>query len=108
MWNPALPLSILLAATLGLSACGGQRSASARGARIYAGNCTACHNADPSLEGTMGPAVMGSSRELLEARVVRAEYPPGYTAKSQTRLMVPLPYLAGEVDALAAYLSDGS
>ena len=75
-----------------------------RGKRIYDVNCIACHNRDPSQGGGLGPAVAGSSYELLEARVLRAEYPPGYTPKQETRLMVPLPHLEPEIDALAAYL----
>ncbi len=75
-----------------------------QGRTVYQANCTACHNSDPSKPGTVGPAVAGSSRELLEARILRAEYPPGYTPKRETHAMVALPHLAGDVDALAAWL----
>jgi mono/diheme cytochrome c family protein len=76
-----------------------------RGRRAYLANCTACHNSDPALPGAVGPAVAGSQRELIEARVLRAEYPPGYTPKRPTHAMVALPYLAGSIDDLAAYLA---
>ena len=46
----------------------------------------------------------GSSRELIEARVVRGAYPPGYTPKRPSAIMQPMPSLAGSVDDLAAYL----
>jgi len=36
--------------------------------------------------------------------VLRAEYPPGYTPKRDTHLMPAQPFLASQVDALAAYL----
>lgn len=75
-----------------------------RGRVVYAANCTSCHNADPAKPGSLGPEVKGASRELLEARVVRAEYPVGYAAKRPSTMMRPLPKLAGEIDALAAYL----
>jgi mono/diheme cytochrome c family protein len=75
-----------------------------RGHQVYLANCIACHNADPSKPGPVGPAVMGSSRELIEARVVRAEYPPGYTPKRTTHIMVVMPQVADKVDELAAYL----
>ncbi len=90
-----------------LTACGsGDAGPSAeRGRGVYLANCTACHNPDPTRNGMLGPAVAGSSRELIEARVVQGGYPPGYTAKVDTKLMAPLPFLAGEVDALTAYLS---
>jgi mono/diheme cytochrome c family protein len=79
-----------------------------RGERTYKANCIACHNPDPAYDGVLGPALSGSPRELIEARVLRAEYPPGYQPKRDTALMVALPYLADQIDALAAYLSDGA
>ena len=75
-----------------------------QGRAVYQANCTACHNSDPNKPGTVGPAVAGSSRSLLEARVVRGEYPPGFVPKRETHAMVALPHLAGDVDALAAWL----
>ncbi|HTF32706.1 MAG TPA: cytochrome c [Myxococcota bacterium] len=79
-----------------------------RGRRVYLANCTACHNTDPALPGAIGPAVAGSQRELIEARVLRAEYPPGYTPKRPSHAMVALPHLAGSIDDLAAYLASVS
>ena len=63
-----------------------------------------CHGPDPAQAGPVGPAVKGSSRELLEAKVLRGAYPPGYTPKRSTKVMVPMPALAGEIGALADYL----
>lgn len=76
----------------------------ARGRKAYAANCTACHNGDPTREGTVGPAIAGSSLELVRARVLEARYPPGYTPKRDSHLMPAQPFLASEVDDLAAYL----
>jgi mono/diheme cytochrome c family protein len=76
-----------------------------QGRRVYRANCTVCHGFDPQMEGTLGPVVAGSSHELLEARIIRGEYPPGYTPKRDTAVMPALPYLEGEIDALAAYLN---
>jgi mono/diheme cytochrome c family protein len=75
-----------------------------RGKKVYAANCIACHNADPTKPGPVGPALKGSSRELIEARVMLAAYPAGYTPKRDTKLMVPLPQLANKIDDLAAFL----
>lgn len=77
----------------------------ARGERIYNINCIACHHRDPTQDGGLGPPIAGSSRELLEARVLRGEYPPGYTPKTDTKLMIPLPHLEPEIDALTAFLA---
>ena len=78
----------------------------AQGQKVYEMNCTACHNLDPNKKGSLGPAIAGSSEALVEARVVHGTYPPGYTPKSNSRLMVAMPYLAKEIKALTAYLQD--
>lgn len=95
-------LSILLLS----AACTGESLSpeASRGRAAYQANCAACHSADPARDGAVGPAVKGSSRELIEARVVHGTYPPGYTPKRTTTTMVALPGLAGSVDDLAAYL----
>ena len=95
----------LLACLAWAGACNGDTDPVARGESVYRANCTICHALDPARDGTVGPAVAGASAELLEARIVRAEYPPGYRPKRETRLMPPLPFLAAEVPALAAYLN---
>jgi mono/diheme cytochrome c family protein len=79
-----------------------------KGKAVYQGNCIACHNADPRKPGSLGPEIFGSSKELIEARVMRAEYPPGYKPKRTTKAMAPLPQLKGELDALHAYLNSAS
>ena len=78
-----------------------------RGRRVYRSNCLVCHAFDPTTDGTIGPAIAGASRQLLEARVLRGEYPAGYTPKRDTRLMPPLPQLADDIDALERYLGSG-
>ena len=95
---------LLLAASVGLGACAGDGSPAGRGRQVYLAQCTACHNSDPSKNGPLGPAVKGSSRELLEARVLRAAYPPGYKPKRGTAIMQPMPQLVSALDDLAAYL----
>jgi hypothetical protein len=51
-----------------------------------------------------GPAVKGSSPELVELRVLRAEYPAVYKPKRETRVMPPRPDLVANIPDLAAYL----
>lgn len=76
----------------------------AKGQQIYANVCTACHGGSPSQAGSAGPAIAGSSYELLEAKVLRGEYPPGYTPKRGSAAMPPLPYLKDHIADLAAFL----
>lgn len=76
----------------------------ARGKSIYVSNCIACHSPDPAKDGTVGPAVAGSSKELLEERLLHAAYPPNYKPKRDTRAMVAMPHLKEELPALTAYL----
>jgi len=104
---------LLLCAPLVIGACSGDSDDSSgaakdpdwqRGRALYLANCVACHNLDPSRDGPIGPALKGSSRELLEYRVLRTEYPPGYKPKRNTKLMPTFPYLKSEIPYLAAYL----
>jgi len=76
----------------------------AKGRQVWLAQCIACHNADPSKDGAIGPAVKGSSRELVEARVLRAAYPPGYKPKRETKVMPARPDLVAAVPDLAAFL----
>jgi mono/diheme cytochrome c family protein len=95
------------AAVIVLCACGGpaRDPEVERGRQVYLGQCTACHATDPAQPGPVGPPVKGASRELLEAKLVRGSYPPGYRPKRPTTLMPKQPALAAEIPALAAYLS---
>jgi mono/diheme cytochrome c family protein len=95
-----------LGLALACAACGGGGDDPVlRGERVYQANCTVCHALDPAQDGTVGPALAGASQELIAARLLGAGYPPGYTPKRDTQLMPPLPFLAAEAPALAAYLN---
>ncbi len=88
-----------------LGACGHDGDdAAARGKQVYLAECTACHNSDPTKDGPVGPAIKGSSQKLLEARILRASYPPGYTPKRTTAIMLPQPKVASKIPDLAAFL----
>jgi mono/diheme cytochrome c family protein len=76
-----------------------------RGQTTYITQCASCHNADPKKEGVLGPAVFGSSKQLLEARVLNGIYPAGYSPKRQTQVMQALPHLKNEMDALTSFLN---
>ncbi len=88
------------AARAGVAAAGDPE----KGRQVYLGQCVACHNRDPGRDGPVGPAIKGASRELVEARVLRAEYPAGYKPKRESRVMPPRPDLAPSVPDLAVFL----
>ncbi len=99
---------VVVSCAVPLGACsnagtGGSAEAQ-RGRQIYVAQCVVCHADDPARNGPLGPAVKGSSPQLLEARVVRGVYPPSYTPKRNTTVMPPMPHLASSISDLAAYL----
>jgi mono/diheme cytochrome c family protein len=103
------PLPFLLALSPLLAACPSrdadpQAALARRGKVVFETNCIACHSPDPRQDGPVGPANACASRELLDAKVLRNEYPPDYAPKRDTRAMAPLPHLEKEMPALAAYL----
>jgi mono/diheme cytochrome c family protein len=106
----AVPAGAVLAALLipGLIACGQKedtRTAAQKGRTLYSLHCISCHNPDPAKDGALGPAVAGSGLDLLMARVLRGEYPPGYAPKRSTRIMQKLPLSEADVRSLHAYLN---
>jgi len=82
----------------------GQSADWKRGRAVYVANCVACHNSDPSKDGPIGPAIKGSPPELVESRVLRTQYPPGYKPKRNTQVMPTFPFLKTEIPYLAVYL----
>jgi len=96
----------LLLVTSAVAGCGGPAldPEAERGRQVYLAQCIACHATDPAQPGPVGPPVKGSTRELLESKVVRGTYPPGYRPKRPTAIMPPQPQVASGIPALAAYL----
>ena len=107
---PLLALAALACGNGGDSGGGGGGEAGgladqiARGKHYYENVCTACHNGDPNVDGTLGPALAGTPLDVLEAKVMRGEYPEGYTPKRSTSTMARFPYLEPELENIAAYL----
>jgi mono/diheme cytochrome c family protein len=98
----------LIAGAFALGGCGKAKPSDAvqRGRTIYFMGCIGCHNADPNRPGRQGPAVAGSSRALLQARLLHRAYPPSYKPKRTTHIMSAFPDLsARDVDDLAVYLT---
>jgi mono/diheme cytochrome c family protein len=93
------------AAVLLLGACAqGPDTPAERGRQVYLASCIACHASDPAVPGPVGPPLKSVSRALLEAKVLRGTYPPGYTPQRPTAIMQPLPSLEPSIPDLAAYL----
>lgn len=76
----------------------------AKGKAAYTTYCLACHGPDPSVDGPAGPKIKGSAKGLLEIKMLKGAYPAGYKPARDTKIMPPMPHLAGEVDNLAAFL----
>lgn len=76
-----------------------------KGKSVYNSVCTACHAMDPRRDGSIGPAIYGSSKELIQARVLEAKYPAGYKPKRSTQAMPPFAHLKKDIDALHAFLN---
>lgn len=77
----------------------------ARGKGVFLANCIACHNPDPRIDGSIGPAIAFSSLALVEARVLTRSYPKGYTPKRKSEIMPDFPQLKDDIPALHAYLN---
>ncbi|MDE0212540.1 MAG: cytochrome c [Deltaproteobacteria bacterium] len=106
-----LTLAVCAALTM-TSACGKDEGTQtvtgpdpARGRRMYIATCIVCHNIDPSKPGSQGPAVKGSSVELLEAKVLRKTYPPGYKPQRTTSAMPTYPQVRKRIPDIAAFLA---
>jgi mono/diheme cytochrome c family protein len=97
-------LSIALLAMLVGGCAEDGTDAASLGKQVYLAECIACHNPDPSRDGVLGPSIKGASQELLEAKVIRGAYPPGYAPKRPTALMPLQPKLASKIPQLAAFL----
>ena len=94
-------------ASLAVAGCSDQRAqspAAQRGRQVYLAQCTACHSPDPSQAGAVGPPLKGSSRDLLEAKLLRGTYPSGYAPKRPTAIMPQQPQVAPDIPALAEFL----
>lgn len=98
---------MLAAIGASLAACGPakERTPAQAGRIIYMTTCAQCHNLDPKQAGTQGPAIAGSSHELVEDRVLHLTYPAGYTPKRSTHAMRAFPQLTPkQIDDLTAFL----
>lgn len=101
----ALALCGALGAACSQAETDSQEAQLRRGAAVYRISCGACHHGQhPDRAGPIGPPLAGASMELLEAKVLRNEYPPGYQPLRDSNSMIALPHLAPDLPALHAFL----
>ena len=109
IWRESIRLLAIL--VLGaLVACSEEKAktespAFARGQTLYRNICITCHNMDPNQEGPLGPIISNASLELLRAKILRGEYPEGFSPLRDTKQMPPLAYLEPHLPDLAAFLA---
>ena len=77
----------------------------ARGKAIYNLNCISCHNLDPKKQGSIGPQIYGSSKELLSKKILFGKYPKNYKPKRSGGAMPIMPNLDKEMTNLHAFLN---
>ena len=77
----------------------------ARGKAIYNLNCISCHNLDPKKQGSTGPQIYGSSKELLSKKILFGKYPKNYKPKRSGGAMPIMPNLDKEITNLHAFLN---
>jgi mono/diheme cytochrome c family protein len=75
-----------------------------KGKSIYFSTCIACHNSNPEKDGSVGPAIKGSTLALLKERIHNSSYPPGYKPKRTTKLMPKLPLTDEQISYVEAFL----
>ena len=77
----------------------------AKGKAIYYLNCISCHNLDPKKQGSIGPQIYGSSKELLSKKILFGKYPKNYKPKRSGGAIPIMPNLDKEITNLDAFLN---
>ena len=64
MLASAAALALACSESAGPTPTPGAEELAAQGKQAYLSNCIACHNADPTVDGALGPAVAGASASV--------------------------------------------
>lgn len=75
------------------------------GEKIYQRDCATCHNPDPRLQGNIGPAIWGSSKDLLTSKMLEGEYPIFYSPKRTTNVMPKFPKSDSDIEEIYKFLN---
>lgn len=114
IWKRRRWLVVVAISSLASANCSNEavetKTAAGRGEAIYRSACITCHAADPTQDGNIGPAIAGSSEQLLRLKLAKGAYPPGYPPKRASKLMPNFKYLEEYSGDIAAFLqeSEGS
>ena len=76
-----------------------------KGKVVYNTNCVSCHNLDPKKQGSIGPQIYGSSKELLSKKILFGKYPKNYKPKRSGVAMPIMPDLEREIINIHAFLN---
>ena len=77
-----------------------------KGKYVYNTKCATCHNSNPKKNGSVGPEIFGSSKELLTKKMILGQYPRNYKPKRPTKIMPLMPHLQEEISNLHAFLNE--
>lgn len=79
-----------------------------KGRRLYLSNCIQCHNKDPNLKGSIGPAMVDAPIEVMTSKVMTGLYPnplpAGFVPKKTTKSMRKIPKLQKDIPAIYAWV----
>lgn len=76
-----------------------------KGKALHVSVCSTCHNVNPRLPGATGPAIYGSSLELLKRKVLHQKYPEGYRPKRKTTEMPAFVEFEKDISAIHIFLN---
>jgi len=80
------------------------QSINEEGRRIYIGTCVRCHSLDPRKQGSIGPDLFSTPRDVFRTKVPKGVYPLGYRAKRNTKIMPKFSDLERKVDWIYQYI----
>jgi mono/diheme cytochrome c family protein len=76
-----------------------------KGKSAYMSYCSACHNANPSAMGALGPPLAEIPLATLESKVLYAKYPEGVQPRIPVKGVMPaMPHLKDEIAGMHAFL----
>jgi mono/diheme cytochrome c family protein len=72
---------------------------------LFISKCVMCHNVNPTKPGSIGPAISGSSLELIKLKTQKRQYPKGYVPKRKTKVMPIVKLTEQEIKLIHSYLN---
>jgi len=75
------------------------------GQALYTANCTSCHNSNPTFMGPIGPALKGSSWQLVQVKTTYGTYPKGYMPKRATNMMPQFKFTPEQILQITDYIN---